>query len=112
MQTRSADLEEYVDKWAPTAGPFMYSHGKFTPSRKGSLSANLYTIFSGSFNSGILKRYTVYPYNSVNGYVYFPFPGLNWKSSRSSFPEAAEYNYKIELIIPTGERRTIEFVPN
>lgn len=111
MQTRSADLEEYFDRWAPTTGPFMYSHGKFSPSRKGSLSANLYTIFSGSFNSGILKRYTVYPHNSVNGFIYFPFPGLHWKAGASGITEATEYVYTVELITQSGSK-FIEFVPH
>lgn len=83
----------------------------FGSSRKGSLSANLYAVFEKSLNDGILKRYAVFPDNSVNGFIYFPFPGLNWKATASGFPEAVEYVYTVEIITQSGSK-FIEFVPH
>jgi len=37
-------------------------------------TAILYDIFQSSVNSGILRRNTVFPGESVNGYIYFPLP--------------------------------------
>jgi hypothetical protein len=111
IQTSSADLEEYFIRWAPNPGAFAWVHGKFGPSTKGSLSADLDTIFSTSLNSGVLRKYEIYPNNSVHGYIYFPFPGLNWKATASGFPEAAEYAYTIEIITQNGSK-LIEFVPH
>ncbi|MBI4810523.1 MAG: carboxypeptidase-like regulatory domain-containing protein [Ignavibacteriales bacterium] len=65
-------------------------------------------IFSGCTNVGILKKYTVFPGNSVHGYIYFPFPGLNWKATGEWFYEAAQYEYELEIITPNGSKK-IEF---
>jgi len=35
-------------------------------------TATYYDVFKGSINAGILRRNTVFPGQSVNGYVYFP----------------------------------------
>jgi len=83
---------------------------RFSPSRKGSMSSDLYSIFEKSLKDGILKRYTVFPDKSVNGYIYFAFPGLNWKATAPGFPEAAEYSYTIEIITQSGSK-LIQFVP-
>ncbi|MBI4811656.1 MAG: carboxypeptidase-like regulatory domain-containing protein [Ignavibacteriales bacterium] len=91
--------------------PAIIRPSNMSPAREGSLSARLYSIFTNSVNVGIMKRYIVYPGNSVNGYVYFPFPGLNWKATGSSFPEASDYIYTIEIMTPNGSK-TIEFIPN
>ena len=84
---------------------------QFSPSREGSLSSSLYSIFKKSLNDGILKRHVVFPNNSVNGFVYFPFPGLNWKATAPGFPEAVEYSYTIEIITQSGSK-FIEFEPH
>lgn len=84
---------------------------RFSPSRKSSLSSNLYSIFGKSLNDGILKRYTVFPDNCVNGLIYFAFPGLNWKATASGFPEATEYVYTIEIITQSASK-FIEFEPH
>jgi hypothetical protein len=110
VQTSVSSLEDYFTYWAGTTGPFHYVHGAFGPSRVGSLSADLYTVFSGGVNVGIMGRCTVYPKNSVNGYIYFPFPGLGWKVAAAGFSEASEYIYTIELITQTG-RQLIQFIP-
>jgi hypothetical protein len=70
----------------------------------------LYDNYTKSVNDGILKRHLVYPNNSVNGYMYFPFPGLNWRSENPSFPEAWEYAYTLEIMTQTGSSM-IEFTP-
>jgi hypothetical protein len=110
IQTSSSSLEEYFIQWGAISGPFYYMHGKFAPSREGSLSADLHAIFTDGINSGILGRYTVYPNNSVNGFIYFPFPGLRWNATTAGFSEAAEYVYTVELITPTGSK-LIQFTP-
>ncbi|MBI4810525.1 MAG: hypothetical protein HY800_03610 [Ignavibacteriales bacterium] len=81
------------------------------PSTNGSLSSQLYMIFNNSINVGVLNDYTVYPNNSINGFIYFPFPGLNWKATGEWFYEAAKYEYELEIVTPDGSK-TIEFRPN
>ena len=66
--------------------------------------------FRRSVSQGVLGRNTVFPGNSVNGYMYFPFPGLSWKAKGKAFPEASEYTYKLELVIRNGSKM-IEFTP-
>jgi hypothetical protein len=111
-QTSSTFVATIFEEWASSMKHprIPHIHEKFGPSGGGSLSANLYSIFTTSVNVGILRRYKIYPENSVNGYVYFPFPGLNWKASDSHFLEATEFVYQIDIVTPTGIR-TIEFVP-
>jgi hypothetical protein len=71
----------------------------------------LFQIYSLSQNDGVLQRHLVYPNNGVHGYVYFPFPGLNWKATASGFPEAVEYVYTIEIVTQNGSK-DIEFEPH
>jgi hypothetical protein len=80
---------------------------KLPPAREGSLSATLYSIFQSSVNVGIMKRYTIFPGNSVNGYTYFPFPGLHWKATSTWLVEASEYEYEVEISTPSGIKRII-----
>jgi len=81
------------------------------PVLMGTSTEFLSTIFSASINDGILDRHIVYPNNSVNGYVYFPFPGLNWKTTETWIYDAAKYEYELEIITPNGSRK-IAFIPN
>jgi len=71
----------------------------------------LFQDYSASMNDGVLQRHLVYPNNSVQGYVYFPFPGLNWRATALGFPETAEYSYTIEIITQNGSKY-IEFEPH
>jgi len=80
------------------------------PADDGTLSPRLYKIFRNSVSVGIMQRYTVFPNNGVNGYIYFPFPGINWKASKAGFHEALEYNYQIEIVTQSGSK-IIEFIP-
>ena len=76
----------------------------YGPAGGGTLSSDLYNVFIRGVNDGILKRHLVYPDNCVNGYIYVPFPGLNWKASGNLFTDAWEYSYKLEIITPHGSR--------
>jgi hypothetical protein len=107
------EWEQYHSNLLFTMGPrpAILRPSSFNPAREGSLSSILYDIFTNSVNVGILQRYTVYPDNSLNGFVYFPFPGLDWKASGSWFREAAEYVYELELRLPSGTEK-ITFIPN
>jgi len=109
---------QWEEWWTGTLGesgmhprPFARKPFIFAPSSKGTLSSGLYEILTNSLNDGILKRYSVFPENSVNGYIYFPFPGLNWKVTASGFPEATEYVYTVEVITQNGSKY-IEFEPH
>jgi hypothetical protein len=83
----------------------------FTPSGDESLSGRLYRIFSSSVPVGILGHYTVYPGNSVNGVLYFPFPGFGWSAGAGSMNQSTNYIYEIRIETPNGTR-SVEFVPN
>ncbi len=85
-------------------------YAPFGPAREGSLSADLHTVFANSVNDGILKRHVVYPQNSVHGYIYFPFPGLNWKAGSGAQRDALEYRYVVAIETP-NESKVIEFLP-
>ena len=78
---------------------------------EGTLSPMLYRMFSISVNAGILKRYRVDPGACVNGYIYFPFPGIQWSTTESRFSPVFNYVYQIELATQCG-KKTIEFIPN
>jgi len=47
----------------------------------------------------------------VNGYIFFPFPGIGWKTGEQTFAESMQYGYTLEIITPNGIR-TISFVPH
>ena len=80
------------------------------PADDRSFSSTLFRVFRNSVGVGVMQRYTVYPNNSVNGYVYFPFPGIHWRATSSGFREAFEYNYQIEIATHDGSK-IIDFVP-
>jgi hypothetical protein len=64
-------------------------------------------ILSRSVNDGILKPHIVYPGNSVHGFLYFPFPGMNWKTSTAHFEDAFAYQCEMEIQTPTGSRQIV-----
>ena len=82
----------------------------YGPAGAGTMSSDLYHVFNSGVNDGVLKRHSVYPDNSVNGYIYFPFPGTNYKVDGTGFPEAFEYNYTLVIATRTGIK-TIDFTP-
>lgn len=70
-------------------------------------TAILYDIFQSSVNSGILRRNTIFPGESVNGYIYFPIP-----ADENGFllikPES--HNYRLFITTQIGSK-VIEFTP-
>lgn len=66
-----------------------------------------YTAFRESISSGILRRNTLFPRQSVNGYVYFELPRTSGQSYQIR-PEQHDFDLKIEL--PNGSK-WIRFKP-
>jgi hypothetical protein len=110
-----AVVKEKIDTWPERWAALFYTGPGFrTPpflNVPPSGDEPLYGAFRKSLNAGVLQRYMVYPGNSVNGYIFFPFPGLNWKATASGFPEATEYVYTIEIMTQNGSK-FIEFTPH
>ena len=101
------------DLWATIPHPQPWLGWNAPPDTPlGGINPNsLFGIFSNALNSGILDRYKVYPGSGVHGFIYFPFPGLNWNATASGFPQAAEYVYTIEIITQNGSKY-IDFEPH
>ncbi len=58
-------------------------------------TANWYNLFENSLNAGVLRKNTLFPHNSINGYIYFPL-GDKFENSLS----IAQYNindFKFEI---------------
>ncbi len=83
----------------------------FTPARDESLSGRLYSIYEQSVNVGLIGRNLVYPDNSLHGYLYFPYPGLQWQASDGKALESSFYRYEIAISIPSGIQKIV-FTPN
>ncbi len=75
-------------------------------------TAMWYEIYQNSISDGILRRNTVFPGRSVNGYIYFPFPtGRKWRYvDNESYPSSMNYLLTVELELP-GESQNIYFTP-
>lgn len=76
-------------------------------------TAILYDIFQNSVNTGILRRNTVFPGESVNGYVYFPLPKAEHTTPfypyvEEDLIEPEHYNYKFSISTQFGSK-VIEF---
>jgi hypothetical protein len=72
-------------------------------------TAVLYDIFENSVNSGILRRNTIFPGESVNGYIYFPLP-LDKESVGPFSIKPESYNYRLFITTQIGGN-VIEFTP-
>ncbi len=73
------------------------------PARRGLLSGvELEHVLAASVADTLLGSHVVYPGNSVNGYVFFPFPGLNWYVEGSGFDEAFDSRYEVEIFSRVG----------
>lgn len=70
----------------------------------------LYDIFKESINSGILRRNTVFPGESVNGYIYFPLPIYEISYGKYDAINTAKYNYRL-YIITQDDTKSIDFMP-
>jgi len=77
-------------------------------------TAMLYDLFERSVNSGILRRNTIFPGESVNGYVYFPLPvvtGSNYAyNPQEEVIKPENYTYRLFLSTQIGSK-VIEFTP-
>jgi hypothetical protein len=65
-----------------------------------SATETMYDIFKQSVNTGILRRNTVFPGESINGFVYFPVPQV----------ERPQYQYRLQ-IFTQYEVNVVNFVP-
>jgi hypothetical protein len=65
-------------------------------------------VFGESVHAGILVRRSVFPGQSIDGYVYFAFPGLKWDASAENLPWFTGYSYTLELTT-NGTQKLIEF---
>ena len=81
------------------------------PALKGASTDYISSIYSLCVSDGLLKRHIVYPNNGVHGFLFFPYPGLEWKSTNNRFDEAFDNQYELEIITPT-ETKTIVFTPH
>lgn len=84
-----------------------------------------YDIYKNSINKGILRKNTVFPRQSVNGYIYFPFPNklTDRIADQSIYGEATSYdmtydNYirsmdymHVIKIATSEESKNIKFMP-
>ena len=65
-------------------------------------TASLYRAYANSASSGILKRNTVLPGESVNGFVYFPFPKSKEGSNTRGYIDLTKYELRLEILTPVG----------
>jgi len=72
--------------------------------------ANWYDVFKSSVTSGILRKNTLFPGQSVNGYIYFQNNMRYSDPSQRGFLECyvGDFNYKVVVQLPDGPR-TVEF---
>ena len=74
-------------------------------------TAILYDVFMNSVSSGILRRNTIFPGESVNGYLYFPLPEvIKPYHTRKSSVEPENYNYRLS-VSTQFDSRVIELTP-
>ncbi len=76
-----------------------------------------YELYQSSVSEGILRRNTIFPTQSVNGYIYFPFSwpgGLDWGYRRyrdqDLFLRSMDYIYSVSFVTAEGDQ-DIKFVP-
>jgi hypothetical protein len=103
-------LQKMATQQSKILSHFLPEFGLDVPLRGGASPKSLNRIYMRSTSQGILTRTNVYPDNSVNGNIYFPFPGLDWKATGTDFPEASQYHYQIEIITQCGSK-VIDFIP-
>jgi hypothetical protein len=75
-------------------------------------------LYQNSISEGILRRNTVFPGQSVNGYIYFPLPSLLlvntdfWYTAMNynDFVKSMDFTHVVSLNLPKGAQE-IEFTP-
>ena len=65
-------------------------------------TAILYQNFASSVSSGILRRNTLFPNESVNGYIYFPFPRPSLYYG--DYLDLSKYQLRLEIVTPTATK--------
>ncbi len=73
-------------------------------------TAFLYDTFKNSINSGILRRNTIFPQESVNGYIYFPLPQIRNDVHQRIKLYPAKYTYKLSISTQFSTKM-VEFTP-
>ncbi len=79
-------------------------------------TATWYDAYKRSVDQGVLRRHTIFPGQSVNGYIYFTLPdGILHPNDRSRFDPSVflaskEYAQAIEFNLPGGAQ-TVTFTP-
>jgi hypothetical protein len=114
FRATSTEREFYVDHmlWfdLQNGGPWL---GWNTPEEvQGGLNpVSLHDTYSNSHREGMLQRYTIHPGNSLSGSIFFPYPGMKWKSSSSSSESGLAYSYTITIRTSSG-KALIAFSPH
>ena len=67
-------------------------------------TAALYRAYANSASSGILKRNTILPGESVNGYIYFPFPQTKESHLSRAFIDLTKYELRVNILTPVGSK--------
>jgi hypothetical protein len=75
-----------------------------------------YDVYENSINKGILRRNTVFPGQSVNGFIYFPFPLPRDAETAGPFRDTGDYYRTMDYmhVVAIGlesETLNIEFLP-
>jgi hypothetical protein len=73
-------------------------------------TALLYDIFKRSVNSGILRRNTIFPEESVNGYIYFPLPSTGGYRREKRIVDPATCKYTLYISTQFGPKE-VDFTP-
>ncbi len=71
-----------------------------------------YSLYRSSLNEGILRRNTVFPGQSVNGFIFFPLATgvLGWRENYESFVRSHKYKQTVALHLQSGQK-ILEFMP-
>jgi len=71
--------------------------------------SNWYDVFKQSINSGILRKNTLFPGQSVNGYIYFENQLYSSINARSGVFNLEDFEYKLQMELP-NKVQVIPFV--
>ncbi len=67
-------------------------------------TAALYRAYANSASSGILRRNTILPGESVNGYVYFQFPATRERNLNRGNIDLTKYEIRLDILTPIGSK--------
>jgi hypothetical protein len=75
-------------------------------------TAMWYEIYQNSVSDGILRRNTVFPGQSVNGYIYFPFPTKErlYRREKERYLRSMNYLFTVGMDLP-DDKQSISFTP-